>query len=519
MMSTKSPARRSEPEIAMMEQLADTLDNHIVEPPPSLPPLHTPAPTVVDASKDVTKNVLAAHFLKASIVRICYEEKVVVGEGDAKTLSDSFLDAIVDQYKTNYPTLTAESIKDAIARHTPSVDEPVAAVGMYDEPADEQHKLGHCIAKIDGAMDAYYDKIASMKRTREYNASVVSASSPPPKKRRMPDGKKASTVKVEGVESVLAGVIFKKDSSEEQLLGEITRRYTIERERHGKRIPNNCLNDIVATCKKEMGMEHFDLPVDTINKRVRVRYHAIKAKEEKTSGGIAAAAADFRKEGDPHREFQLYEQIYARYSSEKRNHNGKLPKGLFDQIIEGAKMELGLPDCKVSRQKISLRFARENPEMTTKAKANESSEHKRKRQTLLNAIVKRYVNERERHGKKLPDGTLNTIIEETKTELGIHDVNVPHDTIRGRIARRSLNVMTLGGNAPYSEIDSTLVDTINRWLGQGISVTRVQGLELANSIRKGLGLGNDGDDDIVLDSKWWRNFLERNKTKLKCATD
>jgi hypothetical protein len=28
MMSTKSPARRSEPEIAMMEQLADTLDNH-----------------------------------------------------------------------------------------------------------------------------------------------------------------------------------------------------------------------------------------------------------------------------------------------------------------------------------------------------------------------------------------------------------------------------------------------------------------------------------------------------------
>ena len=60
---------------------------------------------------------------------------------------------------------------------------------------------------------------------------------------------------------------------------------------------------------------------------------------------------------------------------------------------------------------------------------------------------------------------------------------------------------------------SPRVTTVNDWLGQGISVTRDQGLEFANQLLKSKKVKND----IVLDAKWWRSFLERNKRKLACA--
>ena len=97
--------------------------------------------------------------------------------------------------------------------------------------------------------------------------------------------------------------------------------------------------------------------------------------------------------------------------------------------------------------------------------------------------------------------------------LGIHEFEVPKPSIRGRVKRKSLIVENVGSSAPYSIIDKELVATVNDWLGQGISVTRDQGLEFANQLLKSKKVKND----IVLDAKWWRSFLERNKRKLACA--
>ena len=116
----------------------------------------------------------------------------------------------------------------------------------------------------------------------------------------------------------------------------------------------------------------------------------------------------------------------------------------------------------------------------------------------------------------MADGTLSKIIDECKSDLGIHDFDVPAASIRGRINRKSLHVQKLGGGSQrYDAIDAPLVATINGWSGEGISVTRDQGLDLANQLLRGKGMEKDDDgNDVVLDAQWWKTFLHRNKKTL-----
>ena len=51
-------------------------------------------------------------------------------------------------------------------------------------------------------------------------------------------------------------------------------------------------------------------------------------------------------------------------------------------------------------------------------------------------------------------------------------------------------------------------------LGQGVSVTRDKGLEVAQEILQKKSIKEK--EKIVLDAKWWRAFLERSKGKLAC---
>ena len=201
-----------------------------------------------------------------------------------------------------------------------------------------------------------------------------------------------------------------------------------------------------------------------------------------------------------------------------------------------------VPDISYSKgtleTKIRTRFKKENPEFQSNPAgvleiSKLSEEDKRKRQQLMNEVTTRYVRRKEEGPKKLPDGELDRIITQTKDDLGIHCFDVPKASIRGRINRKSLTVMTLGDYSPYDAIDEPLVATINNMLSQGISVTRAQGLEFANSLLKGKKMGDsaegfantllkgkkmgdsaeekdDGkeiDDgrEIMVDAKWWRN--------------
>jgi hypothetical protein len=119
----------------------------------------------------------------------------------------------------------------------------------------------------------------------------------------------------------------------------------------------------------------------------------------------------------------------------------------------------------------------------------------------------------------MADGTIPKIIEDCKNDLGIHDFDVPPSSIRGRVHRKSLQVQKLGGDSRrYDDaIDAPLVGTINGWSGEGISVTRDQGLDLAKQILRGKNMDKDDDgNDVVLDAQWWTRFLHRNKKKLVC---
>jgi len=135
-----------------------------------------------------------------------------------------------------------------------------------------------------------------------------------------------------------------------------------------------------------------------------------------------------------------------------------------------------------------------------------SEEAQRRRQALINEVTARYMKAKDSGPKKLPDGALDSIILQAKNDLNIHEFDVPKASIRGRIHRKSPAVMTLKDKSPYDIIDAPLVSTINNWLGQGISVTRAQGLEFANTLLKGKKAATDKDGNpIILDAKWWRN--------------
>ena len=212
----------------------------------------------------------------------------------------------------------------------------------------------------------------------------------------------------------------------------------------------------------------------------------------------------------------------------------------MDQIVEGVKAEFGmddLPRLDNLKMRCQARFTRTHPEFDSNGPGvlklkTLDAEAKRRRQRLLNEVTERYVRQKEAHPHKLADGTLERIIEAAKADLGITEFEVKKDTIRGRLNRNSFYVRTLGNHSPYDVLDAKLVETINGWLGQGLSVTRAQGLELANRLLKEhQGQKKDGDDAedkegggaeeefIALSAPWWRNFLERNRKKLVCADE
>ena len=301
-----------------------------------------------------------------------------------------------------------------------------------------------------------------------------------------------------------------KNDEENRLFEEIARRYAMERDAL-RRLPNGHLESIVDEAKKELGLEHVEVgTMAKLDKRVRWLYNRHRDQE-----------------GAPNQQMMIVEEIYARYSRTKIVVNGgKLRPGTLASIIEGVRLEHGfLPDprrMRAIRNMVQARFTKEHPELEpanpNRLKIGElAAEDKRRREALVNEITARYVRTKAAHGKrKMADGTLSRIIEECKNDLGIHDFDVPAASIRGRINRKSLHVQKLGGGSQrYDAIDAPLVATINSWSGEGISVTRDQGLDLANRLLRGKRMEKDDDgNDVMLDAQWWKTFLHRNKKKL-----
>ena len=107
---------------------------------------------------------------------------------------------------------------------------------------------------------------------------------------------------------------------------------------------------------------------------------------------------------------------------------GKLPPGTIDTIINCVALENAIsPEVNMASltAKVQARFTKAHPELVTDGGSGIgklSAEQKKRRQTLLNEVTARYVKEKGSAVKKLPDGTLDKIIEQTKSDLGIHEV-------------------------------------------------------------------------------------------------
>eukprot|EP00579_Thalassiosira_antarctica_P026487 CAMPEP_0202003040 /NCGR_PEP_ID=MMETSP0905-20130828/8736_1 /ASSEMBLY_ACC=CAM_ASM_000554 /TAXON_ID=420261 /ORGANISM="Thalassiosira antarctica, Strain CCMP982" /LENGTH=518 /DNA_ID=CAMNT_0048560109 /DNA_START=131 /DNA_END=1687 /DNA_ORIENTATION=+ len=518
MYSTNSPKKKKsrESEIALLEKISTSLDTYIGDNPlPSFKPKNE-KPTASDASKNAAKNFLAAKTLSKNIAKACAQEKVaatVETEGKSNVLFDS----LVEEYNGKYPSLTKKMLVDGIGRYNAQNENASGgnsgAEGEDTEDDDnDELKFGRIIFAVDTEMNLYHAKIEALKKSRELAASEPEET---PKLSRKRKSKVADTdtspKKPKAAKQRRARP--KENTSETFIINEIVKRYAIERRKH-VRLPNGLLETIVDEAKREHKMEFFDMPLNKLDKKVRAKYNKMIGKDDENDV--------------QNRHKAIVEEVYARYSRTKEANGGiKLPAGTMDSIIEGVKLEYGFTDIKMSSLKVrcQARFTKENPELQInypgQIKWGELPEEDRKRrQLLMNEITARYVQEKEAHPKKLADGTLDRIIQQTKTDLGITEFEVPKASIRGRINRKSFHVQTLGGESPYDAIDEPLVATINSWLSQGISVTRAQGLDLANRLLKGKQLDHDTNGgEIVLNAKWWRNFLDRNKRRLVCSGD
>ena len=509
-MFSTSQSRKSE--IALLEQISTSLDTYIGE-NPSLtgPTTNYKKRSASDVSKNAAKNFLAAKTLVKSIAKSCAQEKVVAPTAEK---SDGLFDLLVGEYKEKYPTLTKKMLLDGISRYYDAQDVDKSAAEEEDDK-DVELKFGRIIASVDAEMNQYYEKVESIKRSRELAGSE-------PDLYQANAGMKRSAGASPKVAKARRKV--KDDTPEDRLINDISKRYIEEKAKHG-RLPNGMFETIVEEMKKQHGLESFDMPLVKLDKKIRHRYYALPTKNE-----TDALSKNKFVEGE----------VYARYSRAKKANGGKLPGGTIDSIIEGVKLEYGLPiDAKLTslKQKVQQRFTKENPGFESNPPGNVkiaelSEDDNKKRQLLMNEVTARYVKEKE-GCKKLPDGTLDRIIEQTKNDLGIHEFEVPKASIRGRINRKSLHVQTLGSESPFDvslrccscyvevlsltishlclhfveqAIDEPLVTTINSWLSQGISVTRAQGLDLANRLLKGKGMAKDKHgQEIVLNAKWWKN--------------
>eukprot|EP00571_Detonula_confervacea_P003721 CAMPEP_0172319152 /NCGR_PEP_ID=MMETSP1058-20130122/36955_1 /TAXON_ID=83371 /ORGANISM="Detonula confervacea, Strain CCMP 353" /LENGTH=515 /DNA_ID=CAMNT_0013034145 /DNA_START=44 /DNA_END=1591 /DNA_ORIENTATION=- len=515
-MSTTSKKGTRASEIALLESISSSLDTYIGDNPQltQTPKRKKSSASASDVSKNAAKNFLAAKTLVKSIAKVCAQENVVIAVDNGGT-SDALIDVLVDEYKEKYPSLTKKMLVDWIVRYNTQNETALGgsanAVAEDDTKDDNtQLKFGRIISIVDGEMNKYYAKIEALKKSREMAASV-----PEPQEAAAKSNRKRKSIDSENEASPKAakqkrGPRKEKDTPENFLIKEIVKNYAVARESH-ERLPNGLFETIVEDTKRQCQMEYVDLDLNKLDKKIRAKYNKMIADDDPRA---------------PSKHKVIVDEVYARYTRTKEANGGKLQAGTMHSIIEGVKLEYGMPDLKVNSLKVRVqaKFTKEHPEFQGnnpgQLKIGELlDEEKKRRQLLLNEITARYIREKE-GTKKLADGSLDRIIESTKNELNIHEFEVPKASIRGRIHRKSPHVQTLGNESPYDVIDEPLVATINGWLSQGISVTRDQGLELANRLLKGRNLEKDTfGNTLVLDAKWWRNFLERNKRKLVCSSD
>lgn len=400
------PKRTRDSEIALLEKLSTSLDTYIGDNPTSTTlTTHHASPrkkkkwSAINQSQDASKNFLSAKTLAKSIAKACAQE-----EGCsmiAPIVNNPVVELLVQEYKHTYPALTKKLLVDGIIRYNTQHDINVipgdgdVKGGEEEDANDSPHKqrLRRIVSIVNVDMNEYHKKIEALKKSRresEPSSYIVN------EKRGRPKGER-----------------LLKDTPENNLFLEIVKQYGVARARQsGGRLPNGCFEAIVEDTKRNMKMEHIDLgSMSALDKKVRFKYNK---------------SVDSDTPFPPSQLKIIEEEIYARYERTKlANGDKKLPPGTLNSIIDVIKLENAIsPDVNMAslKQKIQARFTKVHPEFGSsddssgQLKIGElSPEQKKRRQTLVNEVTARYVKAKG-EVKKLPDGTLDEIIKETKNE-------------------------------------------------------------------------------------------------------
>ena len=317
-------------------------------------------------------------------------------------VNDPVVELLVQEYKHTYPALTNKLLVDGIVRYNTqheinviSGDGNVKGGGEEEDANNDslKQRLRRIVSIVNVDMNEYHKKIEALKKSRR-------ESEPPSykvnEKRGRPKGER-----------------LLKDTPENNLFLEIVKHYAIARAKQsGGRLPNGCFEAIVEDTKRNMNMEHIDLgSMTALDKKVRFKYNK-----------------DYSDTPFPPSQLKIIEEeIYARYERTKlANGDNKLPHGTLNSIVDVVKLENAIsPDVNMKSllNKIQARFSKEHPEFgsSNDSKSGQlkigklSQEQKKRRQKLVNEVTTRYVKAKG-EVKKLPDGTLDRIIQETKNE-------------------------------------------------------------------------------------------------------
>jgi len=498
------------------------------------------AKSAVDVSQNAVKNFLAEKTLIKSITKACSAERVAASDA-------SVIEELVKKYRNDYSGLTVQKVVDGLNRATPGNVENEASddkdgnnnnvnrAAAESEVASEEEshdKVSRCTALIDEEMKQYYVKIAELKAKRRKKEAKTAARAK--RKRDQAAAAAAAAAAVTNNEdgtttttttTAAAAIVhvpkkpakrkrttknfqpksnFKFVDPDDALYEEMTQRYYKIKEAN-ETLPSRTLEKIIEETKRDMHRDDFDRPYRNVYNEIKKRWRNRKDVGATTEGEKLKRVKD------------MYEELYKRYC-ELKSSQKKLSGGTLAELSETVKAEFDLSDFTVNKNRITYRYRREFPEHKSNPDhvveiRKLSSEDKKRREYLVNEVVARYLKEKDANPKKLANGTIKRIIDQTKEDLDIHDFDVPESSIRGRIHRKSFFVSHENGN--LDDVDGMLVDTINSWLKNGIKVTRDQGLQLANQMlaAKNLDMDTDGNT-ITLDAIWWKCFLNRNHHKL-----
>lgn len=523
-------------EQALLEKLYSSLDNHISAPDQEhlcgSIRIKTPArPVIITTttdSKNLIKSVLAVKMLAKSIAKACLAE---MPDCDAE---DNLVKSVVDRFKAHYPTLKPAMVYDAIHKQMASEyesgnsqSEEGGGESKQGEPTDGaaiterslQQKVTRCTTKVTGDMEAYYAKIIALKRARRESAENEAAAAeditaPKPTKRS-----RAATPKRmnKNREDSRAG---RPTKEMKEFFDVCEMKYEKERETYGGDLPIGQWEIIVNTTKQELGLHDLEMTAEKLSERCMRRY---RKKIRQIAKANAPPGATINPK-NPHdrrpMEMRVHDRLvnecYDRWVEFKKSNGKKTKLKMQDEIINEVRMEMSQEYADITNEtiknRIRVRYRKEHGTTNKVMVHILTGEDKERYLNLLDTIVERFAELKEASQEgQLPDGTLAQLIESTKRELGCTDLEVRKDNVRIKYHKQKKKTPL------HTDLDESLVIAINNAFSMGRPVTREHGLSLANSM---LQVQKGGEDDgEVLDSKWWRSFLVRNKNKLSDKID